>query len=57
MGVRTFTGSRLTSHCSRVYTHKLNIQLAIKSQQTILQAAVKSALDVDAPMKLAILQN
>jgi hypothetical protein len=36
---------------------QLNIQQARKSQQTILQAAVTAGLDVDAPMKLAILQN
>jgi hypothetical protein len=36
---------------------QLKIQLAIKAQQTILQAAVTEGLDVDAPIKLAILQN
>jgi hypothetical protein len=36
---------------------KLNFQLARKSQQTILQAVVTVGLDVDAPMKLVILQN
>jgi hypothetical protein len=36
---------------------QLNIQQEIKAQQTILQAAVAAGLDVDAPMKLAILQN
>jgi hypothetical protein len=36
---------------------QLNIQQARKSQQTIPYAAVAAGLDVDAPMKLAILQN
>jgi hypothetical protein len=34
-----------------------NIQQARKSQQTILQAEVEAGLDVDAPMKITILQN
>jgi hypothetical protein len=36
---------------------QLNIQQARKARQTIVQAAVATGLDVDAPMKLAILQN
>jgi hypothetical protein len=36
---------------------QLNIQLAIKAQHTILQEAVTAGMDVDAPMKLAIIQN
>jgi hypothetical protein len=39
---------------------QFNIQQARKSQHTILQAAVTAVtagMDVDAPMKLAILQN
>jgi hypothetical protein len=36
---------------------QLNIQISIKSQQTILQEAVTAGMDVDEPMKLAILQN
>jgi hypothetical protein len=36
---------------------QLNIQQARKSQETILKAAVQAGTDMDAPMKLAILQN
>jgi hypothetical protein len=36
---------------------QLNIQQARKAQHTILQAEVAAGLDVDAPMKLAIIQN
>jgi hypothetical protein len=35
----------------------LNIHQARKAQHNILQAAVSVGLDVDAPMKLEILQN
>jgi hypothetical protein len=34
-----------------------NIQQARRAQQTILQAAVIAPVDLDAPMKLAVLQN
>jgi hypothetical protein len=36
---------------------QLNIQQARQSQETILKAAVQPVTDMDAPMKLAILQN
>jgi hypothetical protein len=35
----------------------MNIQRARKSQETILEAAVQVELDMEAPMKLALLQN
>jgi hypothetical protein len=34
-----------------------NIQRARKAQETILEAAVQAGLDMEAPMKLALLQN
>jgi hypothetical protein len=36
---------------------QMNIQRARKAQETILEAAVKAGLDMEAPMKLALLQN
>jgi hypothetical protein len=36
---------------------KMNIQRARKAQETILEAAVQGGLDMEAPMKLALLQN
>jgi hypothetical protein len=36
---------------------QLNIQQARQAQDTIIKAAVQSGMDMDAPMKLAILQN
>jgi hypothetical protein len=36
---------------------QMNIQRAQKSQETILEAAVLAGLDMEAPMKLALLQN
>jgi hypothetical protein len=36
---------------------QMNIQRARKAQETILEAAVQSGLDMEAPMKLALLQN
>jgi hypothetical protein len=36
---------------------QLNIQQARKAQEIILKSAVQSGTDMDAPMKLAILQN
>jgi hypothetical protein len=36
---------------------QLNIQQSGQAQETILKAAVQSETDIDAPMKLAILQN
>jgi hypothetical protein len=35
----------------------MNIQRARKAQETILEAAVQGGLDMEAPMKLALLQN
>jgi hypothetical protein len=36
---------------------QLNIQQARQSQETILKAAVQAGTDMEAPMKLTILQN
>jgi hypothetical protein len=36
---------------------QLNIQQARQAQDTILKASVQAVTDMDAPMKLAILQN
>jgi hypothetical protein len=36
---------------------QMNIQRARKAQETILETAVQGGLDMEAPMKLAILQN
>jgi uncharacterized protein (DUF2267 family) len=36
---------------------QMNIQRDLKSQETILEAAVQAGLDMEAPMKLALLQN
>jgi hypothetical protein len=36
---------------------QMNIQRALKAQETILEAAVLAGLDMEAPMKLALLQN
>jgi hypothetical protein len=36
---------------------QMNIQRARKSQETILEAAVQAGLDMEAPIKLALLQN
>jgi hypothetical protein len=36
---------------------QMNIQRARKSQETILEAAVQGGLDMEAPMKLALLKN
>jgi hypothetical protein len=36
---------------------QMNIQRARKSQETILEAAVQAGLDMEAPMKLDLLQN
>jgi hypothetical protein len=36
---------------------QLNIQQARQAQETILKSAVQAGTDMDAPMKLAILQN
>jgi hypothetical protein len=36
---------------------QMNIQRARKAQETILETAVQAGLDMEAPMKLALLQN
>jgi hypothetical protein len=36
---------------------QMNIQRARKAQETILDAAVLAVIDMEAPMKLALLQN
>jgi hypothetical protein len=36
---------------------QMNIQRARKTQETFLEAAVQAGLDMEAPMKLALLQN
>jgi hypothetical protein len=36
---------------------QLNIQQARQAQETILKASVQAGTDMDAPMKLAILQK
>jgi hypothetical protein len=36
---------------------QMHIQTARKSVETILEAAVRAGLDMEAPMKLALLQN
>jgi hypothetical protein len=36
---------------------QMNIQRSRKAQETILEAAVQAGLDMEAPMKLALLQN
>jgi hypothetical protein len=36
---------------------QMNIQRARKAEETILEAAVQGGLDMEAPMKLALLQN
>jgi hypothetical protein len=36
---------------------QMNIQRALKSQETIMKEAVQAGLDMEAPMKLALLQN
>jgi hypothetical protein len=36
---------------------QLNIQQAPQAQETILKAAVQAGMDMDAPMRLVILQN
>jgi hypothetical protein len=40
-----------------IRTGQLNIQRARQSQETILKASVLGGIDMDAPMKLAILEN
>jgi hypothetical protein len=36
---------------------QMNIQRARKAQETILEAALQGGLDMEAPMKLTLLQN
>jgi hypothetical protein len=40
-----------------IRTGQMNIQRARKSQETILDAAVLAGIDMEAPMKLDLLQN
>jgi hypothetical protein len=40
-----------------IHNGQINIQRARKAQETILEAAVQAGLDMEAPMKLALLQN
>jgi hypothetical protein len=40
-----------------IRTGQLNIQRDCQAQETILKASVLAVIDLDAPMKLAILQN
>jgi hypothetical protein len=40
-----------------IHNGQMNTQRARKSQETILDAAVLAGLDMEAPMKLALLQN
>jgi hypothetical protein len=42
---------------SMIRNSQMNIQKARKYQETILEAAVQEGLDMEAPMKLALLQN
>jgi hypothetical protein len=54
------TNDVLARHSVReviIRTGQLNIQRARQAQETILKAAVLAGIDMDAPMKLAILQN
>jgi hypothetical protein len=54
------TNDVLTRHSVRevmIRNGQLNIQQARQTQETILKAAVQAGTDMDAPMKLAILQN
>jgi hypothetical protein len=40
-----------------IHNGQMNIHRARKAQETILEAAVQGGLDMEAPMKLALLQN
>jgi hypothetical protein len=54
------TDDVLTRHIVREFmirNGQLNIQQARQAQETIFKAAVQAGTDMDAPMKLAILQN
>jgi hypothetical protein len=54
------TNDVLARHILRefmILNGQLNIQQARQAQETILKASVQSGTDMDAPMKLAILQN
>jgi hypothetical protein len=54
------TDDVLSKHSLRetmICNGRMNIQRARKSQETILDAAVLAGLDMEAPMKLALLQN
>jgi hypothetical protein len=54
------TDDVLLKHSMRetmIHNGQMNIQRARKAQETILEAAVQAGLDMEAPMKLALLQN
>jgi hypothetical protein len=54
------TNDVLARHSVRevmIRTGQLNIQRARQAQETILKASVLAVIDMDAPMKLAILQK
>jgi hypothetical protein len=54
------TDNVLTRHGIRevmIRTGQLNIQRAQKSQETILKATMTPGIDLEAPIKLAVLQN
>jgi hypothetical protein len=54
------TDDMLLKHSLRetmIRNGQMNIQRDRKSQETILEAAVQAGLDMEAPMKLALLQN
>jgi hypothetical protein len=40
-----------------IHNGQMNIQRARKAQETIIDAAVIAGIDMEAPMKLALLQN
>jgi hypothetical protein len=55
-----YTDGVLATHSVRevmIRNGQLNIQKARQAQETILKATVQAGTDMDAPMKLAILQN
>jgi hypothetical protein len=54
------TNGVLMRHSVREFiirTGQLNIQRARQAQETILKASVLAGIDLDAPIKLSILQN
>jgi hypothetical protein len=60
LGEPVHTDDVLLKHSMRetmIHNGQMNIQRARKAQETILDAAVQAGLDMEAPMKLALLQN